>query len=457
MSRIHRLSLRLRVTLVFSLAMAAVLGATGLFLYLRLGAELDASIRDSLRTRASDVSALIAHAQPGRSLLANREENPTQILDSAGAIVDSTASVRENPLLGRPELARALRGTVLVDRQTVGSEQGPTRLLARPARAADRDLVVVVSAPLEDRRDALNNLGRLLLIGGPAALLLASLSGYGVASAALRPVERMRRRAAEIQAADPGTRLPVPPTGDEIARLGDTLNEMLERLEIAFVRERTFVSDASHELRTPLALLKAELELALARARSNEELVAAMRSAAEETDRVVGLAEDLLVIARSEHGQLPIRRDRLAAEDLLGSVRERFERRAVDARAAIATTAPHGLVLVADPLRLEQALGNLLDNALRHGGRHILLGATPVADRIELHVTDDGAGFPEEFIGSAFERFTRADAARGRGGSGLGLAIVAAIASAHGGSVGARNRERGGADVWLALPCTAPA
>src|SRR4051812_30122434 len=106
MSRIHRLSLRLRVTLAFSLAMAAVLGATGLFLYLRLGAELDASIRDSLRTRASDVSALIAHAQPGRSLLANREENPTQILDSAGAIVDSTASVREHPLLGRRELER---------------------------------------------------------------------------------------------------------------------------------------------------------------------------------------------------------------------------------------------------------------------------------------------------------------------------------------------------------------
>jgi hypothetical protein len=134
--------------------MAAVLGATGLFLYLRLGAELDASIRDSLRTRASDVSASIAHAQPGRSLLGNREENPTQILDSAGAIVDSTASVRARPLLGPPQLERALRGTVFVDRQTAGSEEAPTRLLARPVHAGDRDLVVVVSAPLEDRQEA---------------------------------------------------------------------------------------------------------------------------------------------------------------------------------------------------------------------------------------------------------------------------------------------------------------
>jgi two-component system OmpR family sensor kinase len=184
--------------------------------------------------------------------------------------------------------------------------------------------------------------------------------------------------------------------------------------------------------------------------------VAAMRSAADETDRVVQLAEDLLVIARSEQGQLPIRRDMLAAEELLDIVRERFARRAADARAAIEASAPPGLALFADPLRLEQALGNLVDNALRHGGRRIQLSATPVAHRIELHVTDDGPGFPDEFIGSAFERFTRADAARGRGGSGLGLAIVAAIATAHHGSVGVRNRETGGADVWLALPPTAP-
>ena len=434
--------------------MAAVLGATGLFLYLRLGAELDTTIRSSLRARAGDVSALIAQAdsglaQSGQSTFTDRGENLAQILNSAGAIVDSTPAARKRPLLQGLELKRALDKAVLLDREVLSH---PTRLLAMPVRAQGQELVVVVGASLEDRNDALSNLGRLLLIGGPVALLLASLTGYGAVTVALRPVERMRRRAAEIQAADPGARLPVPPTRDEVGRLGDTLNEMLGRLELAFARERTFVSDASHELRMPLAILKAELDLALARGRSNEELVAAMRSAADESDRVVQLAEDLLVIARSDQGQLPIRRGEVAAEELLDVVRARFARRAAGVGAEVDVSAPDGLVLFADAHALEQAIGNLLDNAFRHGGRRVQLSATQVADAIEIHVDDDGPGFSEGFIGSAFERFTRADAARRRGGSGLGLAIVAAIATAHGGSVGARNREDGGADVWLALP-----
>jgi signal transduction histidine kinase len=447
------------VTLAFSLAMAAVLGATGLFVYLRLGAELDATIRDSLHARAGDVSALIAHAgnsrgRSGRSILTDRGETFAEILDSSGRVVDSTPGVHGEPLLRGLDLQRALRGSVFLDRQAVGGEDGAIRLLATPVRAQGERRVVVVSAPLEDRKDALSNLGRLLLIGGPVALLLASLGGYGAAAAALRPVEQMRRRAAEIQAADPGARLPVPPIRDEIGRLGDTLNEMLERLEGAFARERTFVTDASHELRTPLTVLKAELELGLLRGRSNEELVAAMRSAAEETDRVVQLAEDLLVIARADDGQLPVRGGEVAVRELLGSVRDRFARRAAEVGAELDVSVPHGLVVVADRFRLEQAVGNLVDNALSHGGKRIVLSATEVADRIELHVTDDGPGFPQAFISSAFERFARADAGRGRGGTGLGLAIVAAIADAHGGSVGARNQEAGGADVWLGLPRT---
>ena len=115
--------------------------------------------------------------------------------------------------------------------------------------------------------------------------------------------------------------------------------------------------------------------------------------------------------------------------------------------------APEGLGLVADPLRLQQALGNLVDNALRHGGARVELSAERVNGSVELHVRDDGPGFPAQFVDDAFERFTRADAARGRGGAGLGLAIVAAIADAHGGAAGARNLPGGGADVWIAVPC----
>src|SRR5207253_5266995 len=130
---------------------------------------------------------------------------------------------------------------------------------------------------------------------------LATLAGYLLAGLALRPVESMRRRAAAISAETPGERLPVPGSRDELERLGATLNEMLERLEDALEREREFVADAGHELRTPLALLRTELELALRQARTADELRAAVRRSSHEADRLAQLAEDLLLIARTEH------------------------------------------------------------------------------------------------------------------------------------------------------------
>ena len=442
------------MTLVFASVMALVLAGLGLFLYVRLGAELDAAIERGLRSRAGDVTALVEEAdsglaKSGGSALTERGENLAQILDSAGRVVDSTPALRDRPLLSSGDLDRALRGTILVT--TTGGEEA-ARLLATPVNAQDQRLVVIVGSPLEDRDDAVRNLGGLLLIGGPVALLLTALAGFGALTAALRPVESMRRRAAAIHDAAPGQRLPVPPADDEIGRLGDTLNAMLGRLEAAFARERTFVSDASHELRTPLAILKTELELALRGGRSVMELEDALRSAAEETDRLVQLAEDLLVIARFDQGRLPIRPSKVEADHILGVVHERFARRARDQQCSLTVGASDGIGLVADPLRLEQAVGNLVDNALRHGGHRIELGAAAAGDIVELYVRDDGPGFPEDFIETAFERFTRADSARARGGAGLGLAIVAAIANAHGGLVAARNRPEGGAEVSLSLP-----
>ena len=454
MSRINRLPIRLRVTLVFTTVMAVVLGGVCLFVYLRLGTELDATIEQGLRSRAGDVSALIEQAdsglaRSGSSPLTEQGENLAQILDSSGRIVDSTPSLRDRPLLSQDEARRALGETIFL---TATPREDPARLLATPVSAQGQRLVVVVGTLLDDRNDAVRNLGGLLLIGGPVALLLAALTGVAALTAALRPVESMRRRAAAIHDAAPGQRLPVPAVDDEIRRLGDTLNAMLGRLEAAFARERTFVSDASHELRTPLAILKSELELALRGGRSVTELEEALRSAAEETDRLVQLAEDLLVIARSDQGRLPIRNGEIEADDILEVVRQRFSRRARDHQVELTVTAPDGIDLVADRLRLEQAVGNLVDNALRHGGPRIELGAEDVGHAVELHVRDDGAGFPEDFIDTAFERFTRVDSARSRGGTGLGLAIADAIARAHGGKAGARNRPQGGADVWLALP-----
>jgi signal transduction histidine kinase len=292
----------------------------------------------------------------------------------------------------------------------------------------------------------------VLLTGGPIALLLAGLAGYGLASAALRPVGAMRAEAAEISRLGSGRRLPVPPGRDELAALGGTLNDMLDRLERSAERERGFVASASHELRTPLALLKAELELALREGRTPEELRDAIASAVGESDRLVQLAEDLLVLARADEGRLPVRPEPLEATELLESTARRFEPRVRESERELLVRPSNGLGLNADRLRVEQALGNLVDNALRHGGGAVELRAERAGDGVRLHVLDRGPGFDVALDGSAFERFTRGDRARSRGGTGLGLAIVDAIARSHGGRAGMDPRDGGGADVWVELP-----
>ncbi len=454
---VARLPVRVRVTLAFTLVVAVLLAGTGLFLYLRLGSTLQATVDRGLRSRAADLTAVIRQAdstlaESGRGTLTGRGENLAQIVDARGGIVDAPPGLHGMPLLGADEVRRAARGTIVVEHDSSPGKSEPVRLLATPVRAQGRRLIVVVGSSLAPSEEAQDELGDLLLIGGPVGLLLVALAGYGAAAGALRPVELMRRRAQEIHATRPGRRLPVPPSKDEVSRLGETLNDMLDRLEEAFARERSFVADASHELRTPLAILKGELELAMRDATDVVEFRRAVGSATEEVDRLVQLAEDLLVVARMDQGRLPVRLEEVRVDELLEAVSQRFGSRASDhgVELAIARAGPE--VVVADQLRLEQALGNLIDNALRHGRGRIELAAVETDGRVELHVRDDGPGFPEAFLASAFDRFTRADVARGRGGAGLGLAIASAIAEAHHGVARARNRPEGGADVWLELP-----
>jgi signal transduction histidine kinase len=302
----------------------------------------------------------------------------------------------------------------------------------------------------QKRSESLEDLLQLLLLSGPVALALASFAAYWVAAAALRPVEAMRARAATISAAEPDERLPVPPTHDEVARLGATLNEMLQRLGEALEHERAFVADASHELRTPLAILRTELDLALAEGRSPEELRSALASAAEETDRLTQLAEDLLTTAQTERGELPLRLEPIELREVLEGVGRRFSRRAEEEGRKIAVNGPP-LEIRADRLRIDQAVGSVVDNALRYGAGEISISlAAARDDPVEIRVRDHGPGFPPDFLARAFDRFSRAS--RSDGGSGLGLAIVRTVARAHGGEASAANAEDGGAEVRLTLP-----
>jgi signal transduction histidine kinase len=393
----------MRLTLAFAAAMAVLLAVLGFLLYTLMASSLDRGVERNLRGRADDVEAL---SQAGGIGLP-QGVTFAQVLDADGKIVYTTAEFGK-PLVGRADIERAQNGRFFVDRHVPGTDE-LTRLLVVPVDLSGLRRVVVVGESLEAKGDALENLLLLLLIAGPLLLVLSSAGAYVLAGRALRPVSA------------------------------------------ALAREKRFVADASHELRTPLAALRTELELALRRERTQGELEAALRSAAEETDRLSQLAEDLLVLARAEDGKLPVRREHLAAADVLGDVRERYARRADQAGRPLELRANDGLALEADRLRVEQALGNLVENALRYGDGRILLEAFAVDGRVELHVKDEGAGFPQDFIADAFEPFSRTDSSRSSQGAGLGLAIVDVIARAHGGSAHAANLDPG-ADVWLALP-----
>jgi len=458
---VSRVPIRLRVAAAFALAMALVLAGTGWFLYARLGAQLELALDRELRQRAQDLAALVRErggslAGSGRARFVERGESYAQLLAGSGRVIDATPPLGGAPLLSRRELRVAERETFFTSRQSVPGLDEPSRLLATPIERRGRRLVLLVGLTREDRAETLASLRDELLIAGPVALALASLAGYLLAGLSLRPVESMRRHAATISAETPGERLPVPATRDEIERLGATLNEMLERLEDALQRERNLVADAGHELRTPLALLRTELELALRHGETPEELKDAIRWSSREVDRLTQLAEDLLLIARSERGRLPLKLERLEVAELLATVGTRFSWRAEETGRKLAVDAPSGLPIDGDRFRIEQALGNLTDNALRHGGGAVKLSAREIEGSVELRVTDEGAGFPGDFVGRAFERFSRPGQVP-TSGSGLGLAIVKSIAEAHGGTVTAANSTGGGVAVVLTLPLAAMA
>jgi two-component system OmpR family sensor kinase len=449
---VSRIPIRWRLTVTFAGVMAIVIAAIGLLLYARFESELNRSIDDGLRGRVHALAALVAQQpQPTLSLAAGqrllaREDTLAQVIDPDGRIIAATTQVAHLRLLSAGELARARRGVVMLTRRPLADVAKRARIAAEPA--GERGLVVVVAHSLKDREGANESFARALLIAGPLALLFAAAAGYGLAIAVLRPVDSMRARAATISVDEPGARLPVPAADDELGRLGATLNDMLERVERALVHERALTANASHELRTPLSVLKGELELALRHDRPRDELLGTLRAAVAETDRLARLADDLLILAHTDaaDGALALRPQPVDLDDLIRRVAARFEARATAAGRTIEIGA-EPLRLRADPARLEQAISNLLDNALRHGAGRVQISARQAGGRIEIHVSDDGAGFSEDFAAHAFERFRRGSETLSGDGAGLGLAIVDAVARAHHGSTGAD-----GADVWMSLP-----
>ncbi|HEY2480021.1 MAG TPA: ATP-binding protein [Solirubrobacterales bacterium] len=417
---IGRLPVRLKLTLAFTVAIAAVLVATALFLYLRLRTELDNRIDQSLEARLELVSTRLENGGGGARALTREVARGEEgsgfvqiVLPGSRTVVGAREGLGDEPVLESSDLRRLAEDGGTYDLQSGQPELGPIRIAAAPVAVGAHYYIVAVGAPLEERNEALSNVRTLLLIGGPVALILAALTGWVVIGLALRPVDRM-----------------------------------LVRLEDGLRRERTFVADASHELRTPLTQLKMELELMRRERPRGDEFDAALAAAIGDTDRLATLSEDLLVLARADRDRLPVSREEVDLGALLAAVAARYPADPVE---VVGKAGEKRMTVRADRARLEQALGNLVDNALAHGAPPVRLSAVRRGAGVELHVTDAGGGFPPDFLPQAFDRFSQVSPGDEGSGTGLGLAIVRAIAEAHGGTAVVANRD-GGADIWLALP-----
>jgi signal transduction histidine kinase len=448
------MSIRLRLAVVFTIA-AAILFALGSWLFItELSSSLLGSIDAQLAAQLSGASRYLpAHPSPALPPGSPAPgEYIVQIIDPSGRVRGASADAGPAPMLPAAALSRARRHRLVLITRDEGERE---RLMAAPLPRRP-GWAAVAGVSLEALDGTLADVTRSLLIAGAVFVPAAGLGAYGLARAALSPVERLRRQVAALSERDRAPGVQVPRTRDEIAALAQTMNELLSRLRRALARQRALVADASHELRTPLAVLRGELELAGRPGRSRAELAGAVIRASDEVTRLARVTEQLLFLARADEDRVAPCLARTSLRQLLTRSAEQAAARARAAGVSCEVNAPAELTADIDPDRIREAVDNLVDNALRFApaGTPIVLSARAAGADLVIEVRDSGFGFPADFLPHAFERFRRPDSGRARtnGGAGLGLAIVSAIARAHGGTATARNQPEGGAAVALQLP-----
>jgi two-component system, OmpR family, sensor kinase len=440
-------SMRARVTLVTAAGAVGALAICLALLYAALDRQLWAAIDDGLAARAGDLAVAL---EVGDSV-ALTDDPMAQLYGPAGDVLAGSATLRDRRLLTPEQVRQA--GDVALSTRTlpVGENGGEISVRLLSQRLGQGVLTVGVSTePVHAARD---RLAIVLFLAAPLLVAALAAGAWTVVRTALRPVDALTRQAAIISSLESDSLLPVVPGDDEIARLARTLNDMLARLGVAAERERAFVDDASHELRTPLAVLRGELELALDAVGDDREVEQSLHAALGEVDRLSRLADDLLLLARARTGALVVR---IEAVDLLDlAVAE--ARRLGPALGVSIEASGDPVVVSADPERLRQVIANLARNSAAAGAGTVRIRVTHDRESATVEVADDGPGFPEGLLDSAFARFTRGDDARSgvSPGAGLGLSIVRAVVSAHDGVVSARNGDPlGGAVVTARLPLT---
>jgi heavy metal sensor kinase len=378
-----------------------------------------------------------------------------QVFDAHGRMLSSSG-------IGLPSAAAAADARSAVSRdsvvaETVSSKAQPIRIRATPVRLNGTALdAVVVGQPVGDLQQTLFEVGALLAAVVLVLFVAVVALSYALAGRALRPVRLMAATARDISEHDLHRRVELRLPADELGELAATLNDMLARLEVAFDSLQQFTADAAHELRAPLALLQAELEVSLRRARTPHEYATSERVALAEVERLRRLVNRLLILARSDAGALQPSIQRVDVGDLLEETAERWRNVASARGVGIDVDLVDEGSLNGDPELLQSLLNNLYDNAVRHtpSGGAVRVRAERTDATWHVSVSDSGAGIPVGTRDSIFRRFTRGDAARapGTGGAGLGLALCKVIAEIHGGQISIADSEVGGAKFEVTLP-----
>jgi signal transduction histidine kinase len=448
----RHVGVRVRSALAATLvvALAFTLAAAGfVYVYHRsLVGNADSAALQRARDVATQISRdgaddhdLSAQTGPG-------DQTVLQVVDATGRVVGGSASLgHAGPISTlRPAAGQVLRE----DRVLPIGDRDTFRIVAVGVSTPTGPAVVLAGSSLDTVEDGVAELVTLLLVGGPLLLLIVAAATFYFVGGALRPVERIRSRVASIGVRDLHARVPVPRARDEVGRLAETMNEMLDRLESSVRQQRSFVADASHELRSPLSTLQAGLELL--RLRDSEPDPDTIEMLYDETLRLERLIAALLLLARVDERGLQLDIEDVDVDDLVDA-----ERRRLSANPRLTVVVELAAVRVrGDRHQLGQVLRNLTDNAERHADSQVRLRLWSTNGTAYLQVHDDGPGIPVEARERVFERFVRLDESRNRaaGGSGLGLAIVREVIAAHGGSVRVLEpgRHQRGTIIEVTLP-----
>jgi two-component system heavy metal sensor histidine kinase CusS len=411
-------SIGARLTLWYSAVLLAGLALFGAGIWVVVTHSLMATMDETLAAQAKGViTVLQGEYEPGQ---------PAHLREELSEYAEATPE-------GRLIEVRDPQGTLLIGGGLAG---GHYRTLSAETSMQGQRYTITVATPLEGTELTLSRLREVLLWSAPGVLLIASLGGYWISRRALKPVDEITRAARSIGIENLSQRLEVTAAGDELARLSETWNGMLERLEAAVKRLSQFTADASHELRTPIALIRATAELTLRRDRSAETYREALRHIVDESDRTARLIEDLLLLARADAGLPALPLDRLELTPLVRDVCEQGQILAQQRQLEILTEAPeHPVFVDANDPALRRLLLLLVDNALKYtpAGGHITVSVALDSSGPTVTVRDTGIGIPDTALPHVFERFYRVDESRNReaGGAGLGLSIAQWIAERH--------------------------